>query len=196
MKKLLLTILVSLVCSNVASTSEFEWIKNQTQHSTANGLFHDDRFKDLLEKEIPKKNIYLGFSKKTKVPLIDSFLKVLGGPPNEITYLDNRAYMTTSACRPSSCDEKGFLFINTEEKFIIGLIRHFFIDDEETKSFDQGDFLIFSKTHKSFNEIPKVFIQSVENWIINGSSSNTSPNKVRFIGSDNKINEVENVFNN
>ena len=196
MKKILTIIFLGLLWGNVGSASEFEWIKNQTQHRMSNGLANDDKFKNLLEKEIPKKNIYLGMSKKTKDPLIDSFLKVLGGPPNEIIYLDDKNNITISACRSQSCDEKGFVFINTEKKFIIGLIRHFFIDDEETKSFDQGDFLIFSKTHKSFNEIPKVFIQSVENWIINGSSSNTPPNKVRFIGSDNKINEVENVFNN
>ena len=174
------------------NTSElYDWIKNQTQHITANGIFHDDRYKDLLENEIPKKNIYLGMSKKTKDPLIDSFLKVLGGPPNEIIYLNDKNYIIVSACRSQSCDEKGFVFINTEEKFIIGLIRHFFIDDEKTKSFDEGDFLIFSKTHKSFDEIPKVFIQSVENWIAN---STTSPNKVRFIGADNSIKEVENLF--
>jgi hypothetical protein len=174
------------------NTSElYDWIKNQTQHITANGIFHDDRYKDLLENEIPKKNIYLGMSKKTKDPLIDSFLKVLGGPPNEIIYLNDKNYIIVSACRSQSCDEKGFVFINTEEKFIIGLIRHFFIDDEKTKSFDEGDFLIFSKTHKSFDEIPKIFIQSVKNWIAN---STTSPNKVRFIGADNSIKEVENLF--
>ena len=55
--------------------------------------------------------------------------------------------------------------MNTEEKFTIGLIRHFFIGDEETKNWDEGDFLIFSKTHKSFDEIPKVFVQSVQDWI-------------------------------
>ena len=62
---------------------------------------------------------------------------------------------------------------------------------EETKNWDEGDFLIFSKTHKSFDEIPKIFIQSVKNWIAN---STTSPNKVRFIGADNSIKEVENLF--
>jgi len=105
--------------------------------------------------------------------------------------------MTTSACRYQSCTEKGFVFIDTEKKFTIGLIRHFFInDDKNEKSFDEGDFLIFSKTHNSFDEIPKFFIQSVEDWIVNRSHMNNPPYKVRFIGSDNKINEVENVFNN
>ena len=194
MKKLLTIVVLGLLWSNVGSTSEYEWIKNQTQHTTANDIFHDDRYKDLLENEIPKKNIYLGMSKKTKDPLIVSFLKVLGGPPNEIIYLNDKKNIIVSACRSRSCDEKGFVFINTEEKFIIGLIRHFFIGDEKTKNWDEGDFLIFSKTHKSFDEIPKAFIQSVENWIVKGSRSNTPPNKVRFIGSDNTIKEVENLF--
>ena len=86
--------------------------------------------------------------------------------------------------------------MNTEEKFTIGLIRHFDINNEENEnSSDEGDFLIFSKTHKSFDEIPKVFIQSVKNWI-NTSNRNNPPYKVRFIGSDNSIKEVENLFNN
>jgi hypothetical protein len=174
------------------NTSElYDWIKNQTEHVSANSMILDDRFTDLLEKEIPKNNISLGMSRGEKVPLIDSLLEVLYGAPGELIYSDDRTYMTTDACRYRSCMEKGFVFMNTEEKFTIGLIRQFFIGDEETKNWDEGDFLIFSKTHKSFDEIPKVFIQSVKNWIAN---STTSPNKVRFIGSDNTIKEVENLF--
>ena len=180
------------------NTSElYDWIKNQTEHVSANAMILDDRFTDLLETEIPNNNIYLGMSRGEKAPLIDSFLSVLGGPPDELIYSGDKTYMTTSACRYQSCTEKGFVFIDTEKKFTIGLIRHFFInDDKNEKSFDEGDFLIFSKTHNSFDEIPKFFIQSVEDWIVNRSHMNNPPYKVRFIGSDNKINEVENVFNN
>ena len=169
----------------------YDWIKNQTERVSANSIINDERFTDLLEKEIPKNNISLGMSRGEKVTLIDSLLEVLYGAPGELIYSDDRTYMTTDACRYQSCDEKGFVFMNTEEKFTIGLIRHFSIDGEETKNWDEGDFLIFSKTHKSFDEIPKVFIQSVKNWVAN---STTSPNKVRFIGADNSIKEVENLF--
>ena len=174
------------------NTSElYDWIKNQTERVSANSMILDDRFTDLLEKEIPKNNISLGMSRGEKVTLIDSLLEVLYGAPGELIYSDDRTYMTTDACRYRSCSEKGFVFMNTEEKFTIGLIRHFSIDGEDAKSLDEGDFLIFSKTHKSFDEIPKVFIQSVKNWIAN---STTSPNKVRFIGADSSIKEVENLF--
>ena len=84
-------------------------------------------------------------TKKILFSLIDSFLSVLGGPPDELIYSGDKTYMTTSACRHQSCTEKGFVFIDTEKKFTIGLIRHFFInDDKNEKSFDEGDFLIFS----------------------------------------------------
>ena len=155
------------------NTSElYDWIKNQTERVSANSMILDDRFTDLLEKEIPKNNISLGMSRGEKVPLIDSLLEVLYGAPGELIYSDDRTYMTTDACRYRSCSEKGFVFVNTEEKFTIGLIRHFFIVDE----------------------IPKFFIQSVKDWIVNRSFRNTPPNKVRFIGSDNTIKEVENLF--
>jgi hypothetical protein len=36
---------------------------------------------------------------------------------------------------------------------------------EYEKVSNEEDFLIFSKTHKSFDEIPKVFVQSVQDWI-------------------------------
>ena len=38
----------------------YDWIKNQTKHTSANSLMWDDKFNDLLDKEISKKVINLG----------------------------------------------------------------------------------------------------------------------------------------
>ena len=176
------------------NTSElYDWIKNQTQHVSANWMLRDDRFTDLLEKEIPKKDIDLGmgYDGGGKQPLINSLLEVLNGPPGELIYSDDRTYMTTDACRYRVCPLKGFVFMNTEEKFTIGLIRHFYFN--EVQEHDDGAYLIFSKSHKSFEEIPRVFIQKVKEWVFT-SHANKPPKIVRFIGADDKIIDVTSKY--
>ena len=96
--------------------------------------------------------------------------------------------MFTSACRRSSCDEKGFVFIDTKNKLTIGLIRHFFLN---SGTFSKGDFLIFSKSHKSFEEVPKIFIEKVKEW---SKKREINSNVVRFIGADDKIIDVTSKY--
>jgi hypothetical protein len=134
-------------------------------------------------------------SKGEKVPVLDSFLTVLGGPPNDIVYAENNRYMFTSACRHQSCDEKGLLFIDTQKKQTIGLVRHFFINGSKYNG--DADFLIFSKNHKSFDELPAMFTQMVKYWLstLDFYSSKALPRTVRFIGSDDKITDVTNNQN-
>ena len=55
------------------------------------------------------------------------------------------------------------------------------------------DFLIFSKNHKTFEEVPIIFIEMVKEWVTT-SHMNEPPSKVRFIGSDDKIVEITNKY--
>ena len=130
-------------------------------------------------------------SRGEKIPIFNSFFGVLGGPPGKVIYSDNNRYIFTSGCRHHSCDEKGVLFIDTQEKLTIGLIRHFYLGDSKWNG--KADFLIFSKNHKSFEEIPKVFIQMVKDWVIS-SHANKPPKIVRFIGADDKIIDVTSKY--
>jgi hypothetical protein len=168
----------------------YGWFKNQNEYTNANQLILNDSFEKFLTDNITSKKISLGMSRGEKVPVLDSFLTVLGGPPNEIVYAENNRYMFTSACRHQSCDEKGFLFIDTQKEQTIGLIRHFFINGSKFNG--DADFLIFSKNHKSFDELPTMFTQMVKYWLstLDFYSSEALPKTVRFIGSDNKIIDV------
>ena len=168
------------------STLNFEWIKKQKEITNTNQLVWDDKFIQLLEYNIPSISLYLGMSKRNKVPLLDNIQAVLGGPPDAIKYFNNRRYVVASACRAHSCPEKGLVFIDTKDKKIIGIIRHFFLNDLDSYSED-GNFLIFSKNHKTFNDIPKMFFEVVKEW---GKERELSPKKVRFVGADNKIIDV------
>ncbi len=173
----------------------YDWFKVNNKFDNVfdnvNQLIHKKNFVNFIEDNISSIKLSLGMSKGEKVPLIDSFYSVLGGPPGMVIYSDNSRYIFTSGCRQHSCDEKGVLFIDTQEKLTIGLIRHFYFN--EVREHNDGAYLIFSKSHKSFEEIPRVFIQMVKDWVIS-SHANKPPKIVRFIGADDKIIDVTSKY--
>jgi hypothetical protein len=171
---------------NIKNVS-YDWFKTHSKSLTANQLI-DEKVYDFLKNNISSKKLYLGMSRgKKEEPLINSFMKVMGGSPDDVIYIDDNRYIFTSACRHQSCGEKGVLFIDTQEKLTIGLIRHFFMG--EVREHDDGAFLIFSKKHKSFEEVPKIFIKMVKEWV-GTSNNNNPPGVVRFIGIDGEIIDV------
>ena len=175
---------------NIKNVS-YDWFKTHSKSLTANQLI-DEKVYDFLKNNISSKKLYLGMSRDKKAePLINSFMKVMGGSPDNVIYIDDNRYIFTSACRHQSCSEKGVLFIDTEKKNIIGLIRHNFINDTEFSS--EEDFLIFSKNHKTFGEVPVIFIEMVKEWVTT-SHMNGPPSKVRYIGSDDKIVDITNKY--
>ena len=110
----------------------------------------------------------------------------------DIQYLNNGKQVVVSGCVYKFCSQKGFIFIYKDN--FIGLIQH------ANEDYSAEDFLVFSKNHKNLVDLPDGFFDAVKDWI---NKTNTSygfdvikPATVRFLGSDNKINEVENVFNN
>ena len=175
---------------NIKNVS-YDWFKTHSKSLTANQLI-DEKVYDFLKNNISSKKLYLGMSRDKKAePLINSFMKVMGGSPDNVIYIDDNRYIFTSACRHQSCSEKGVLFIDTEKKNTIGLIRHNFINDTEFSS--EEDFLIFSKNHKTFGEVPVIFIEMVKEWVTT-SHMNGPPSKVRYIGSDDKIVDITNKY--
>ena len=194
MKKLLGILVLWLLWCNVGVADEkvtYDWLKVNNKFDNVNQLIHTKNFVNFIKDNITSKKLSLGMSKGEKIPIFNSFLGVLGGPPGKVIYSDNNRYIFTSGCRYQSCDEKGVLFIDTQEKLTIGLIRHFYLGDSKWNG--KADFLIFSKNHKSFDKIPKVFIQMVKGWVIS-SHANKPPKIVRFIGADDKIIDVTSKY--
>ena len=147
----------------------YKWIKNQTEHESANSLMWDkeERFKSLIKSEI--------FISET-----NTFLSNLMGPPNEIAYYEDRRYVATSACKAHECPAKAFVFFDTDKKFTVGLLRDY-----------DGDFRIYSKTHKKFKDLPIIFNQAVKDWM---KLEGITKKKVFFIGLDKSTVEVTNIF--
>ena len=125
--------------------------------------------------------------------LYQEFISVLLGPPNQIKYLEDRRYLVGDACMAHYCIAKGLFFIDTKEKHVIGVIRHFYtepFDLDKTRKKSE-DFLIFSKTHKKFENLPELFLESVDDWIKGADDFDLiKPQVIRFIGTDDKIIDV------
>ena len=188
MKKLCLYMFLGLLFCNVGFAN-FEWIKTG-KFSTTNSLTWEDKFLQMIKSNISSEKFYLGMSSNNKkISLFDNFLEVLRGPPNKIKYLENDRYIVASACRAHSCPEKGFVWIDTKEKLLIGLILHYFFEKEE--NLDDGYFLIFSKNYQTFDKLPEQFFISLKEWI---KEEKISPEKIRFIGTDDSIKEFPNTL--
>ena len=191
MKKLLSILLVGLLWCSISYAnleSNFEWLKKQKDISNTNQLYWESNFKDLIKENIPNENIYLGMTNKEEISyLYDNFIKVLGGPPNEIKYYKGNKYLVATACRHQSCNEKGLIWIDLENNNLVGLILHYFYKDEKYDG--NGNFLIFSNNYNSFKDIPEDFDVAVNEWIKDEKLKN--PSKRRFIGKNNKISYVD-----
>ncbi|MFC0167331.1 lysozyme inhibitor LprI family protein [Pseudoduganella danionis] len=101
--------LVFLLISDSASagpaTSPTAWLLQYEGKST-NQLIWDKRFVALVNSRVPP-------------ALSDNVAMALGGPPDPVVVEDHR-YVSMSACRPHSCTEKGFLWIDAETGMGIG----------------------------------------------------------------------------
>lgn len=113
--------------------------------------------------------------------LIYHLKQVLGGPSDEVKLIDDR-YLIFSGCRYQSCPEKGFLWIDTEDKKIIATINHYFF--EESEYISDSALTTFTNDFQSEDDLPNSFKTSLNNWL---SVIDVSPSNFYFIGSDNHI---------
>ena len=196
MKKLPLYIFLGLLwCSNAfTETSNFEWINNQTEFKTSADLcFKDDkdRFKKLLKSNITDRKYIFGDG-----TLYNHFEHAMCGPPKAIVYSEPKRFVFIRSCQAQYCIYKGLAFIDTKDKYVIGVVRHFYTEPFDVKIRKKSeDFLIFSKTHKKFENLPEFFFKSVDWWIKGAADYDPiNPQVVRFIGADDKIIDVTSKY--
>ena len=198
MKKLLSIIVLGLLWCNLSfaeETPSFEWVKNQTKFIDTMRLVGDDKqqFQKFIKSNMSTRQFF-DFKDET---LYQEFISVLLGPPNQIKYLEDNRYLVGDACMAHYCIAKGLFFIDTKEKHVIGVIRHFYtepFDLDKTRKKSE-DFLIFSKTHKKFENLPEFFFKSVDWWIKGAADYDPiNPQVVRFIGADDKIIDVTSKY--
>ena len=174
-------------------TSNFEWIKNQTEFETSADLcFKDDkdRFKKLLKSNIADRKYFTGGT------LYNHFEHAMCGPPKAIVYSIPKRFVFIRSCKAQYCLYKGLTFIDTKDKYVIGVVRHFYTEPFDVKIRKKSeDFLIFSKTHKKFENLPEFFFESVDWWIKKADDYDPiNPQVIRFIGADDKIIDVTSKY--
>ena len=198
MKKYLIYILFVLFWSSASYSRDlFEYLKSDQPPPLILG--HID-FDKALNKEVSDLSLYLGMSKNKK-PINETFFWTLrngSASHDEININDDR-YFIISGCRPHSCPEKGFLWIDKKNKIVLGAMIHYFIESKDNRNKD-GSLLIFSNKFTSYKEVPKKFKKDLNNWIsilTTWDFENNNPNKplrptvTRFINSDNKMEKIK-----
>ena len=179
----------------IDADTSYNWIKNQTEFNDTMHLVGDDKqqFQKFIKSNMSTRSFF-DFKDET---LYRRFISVLLGPPHKIRYLEDRRYLVGDACMAHYCIAKGLFFIDTKEKHVIGVIRHydtepFDLEKDQPKS---EDFLIFSKTHKKYEDLPELFFKSVDDWIKGADDYDPiNPQVIRFIGADDKIIDVTSKY--
>ena len=195
MKKLLGIVVLGLLLSgNAYAKTLFEYISSNHPPKLIVGY---DGFNEALNKEINDLNIYLGIGKGKK-PIHNSFNQLLinSDADGEIEFNDEN-YFIVSGCRPHSCPEKGFLWIDKTEEIVLAAMIHYFVDDK--KDTDNGYLLIISKKFTSYTDLPKKFNEDLNAWLLTRTTwdyvkndiKKLTPSVKRFINSENKIEIIE-----
>ena len=161
----------------------YNWLSSQNKYDNSNALYWDEDFQIYLKTAVNKIQLYLGINGKLpKSDLLDIFKKTLVGPPDDLKYSDNKRFLSISACKASECGNKGLLWVDTKDKKNIGVILHYFYQNNEFIS--KGNLLIFSKNFEEVTDLPNEFFDSLNQWKI---KNKISPDLVRFLNSKNEI---------
>ena len=198
MKKILTFLFINLIFISPSHSKDlFEYLKSVQPPQLILG--HID-FDKTLNKEISDLSIYLGMGKNKK-PVNETFFWTLrnGSASHDEININDDKYFIISGCRPRSCPEKGFLWIDKKNKIVLGAMIHYFIDSGDNRNED-GNLLIFSNKFNSYKKVPKKFKEDLNNWISILTSwdfENNNPDKplrptvTRFINSNNQIEKIK-----
>lgn len=133
------------------SVGQTAWLL-QYRDKSANELIWDRRTKRLVETRVPS-------------ALSRQVLSALGGPPDPVFVVADR-YVSTSACRPHSCIEKGFLWVDTHTGIGLGA---YYLDGE----------LLLGSNGMSRDRLPRPARLALINWL---DESDLRAASVAFVG--------------
>ena len=178
-------------CNEVRPFDDINWLLKQREFKTNQDLIYRDkehRFSNLIRSQVPDIQVpWADYPIRLGEELIESIIF-----EDDIQYLENGKQVVVSGCVYKFCSQKGFIFAYKDN--FIGLIQH------GSEEFDKEDFLVFSKKHKNLSDLPDDFFTAVKSWIKKTNSDYgfvvIEPMTVRFLGSDNKIKKVDNLFAN
>ena len=92
-----------------------------------------------------------------------------------------------SGCEYKNCTKKGLVFIDTKDDYVIALIRHQSYQPDKTDyAVESGDWLILSRAHDKYEDLPREFIDAVTEWrLVEGQAVGDDtmplPRIIRFV---------------
>ena len=135
---------------------------------------------DIVSFEVPDVKIDL-WDEGEKISLKEEVLASITHPVNfKIKQLDNNYKTSLKGCMYQYCSNKVFLLFGMD---VIGLLRAENINREE-------DWVFFSRYFDSYSDLPKNFFDEVLTW--QKENEIKTPNRIRFINDNNKIEEIQN----
>ncbi|MRW92313.1 DUF1311 domain-containing protein [Duganella sp. FT80W] len=145
---------LSMLFANAAAVAgQADWPLSYEGKST-NQFILDKRATQLVNSRLPS-------------ALSEQVLASLGGPPDAVL-IAQRRYVSVSACRPHSCDEKGFLWVDTQTGASLG-------------AYHVPDTLLLGSNSLSADHIPPQARAALIAWLDDHDLTTTS---VSFVGRD------------
>ena len=145
---------------------------------------------DIISFVVPDLEIDL-WEEGEKISLKEEVLASITHPVNfELKSLNDDLYdydTSLKGCMYQFCGQKVFILFDYN---VIGLIRAENISGNE-------DWVFFSRYYDSYSDLPKSFFDEVLNWQKEASAFENeikTPNRIRFINDDNKIEEIQNFI--
>ncbi|MBP5857459.1 hypothetical protein KAJ83_10605 [Marivibrio halodurans] len=166
-----LTLMMTLVSKNGSAGSQsnlefYDWVRHNVetnQYFNTNRLIWSDEIDVFLDRNITHHDpLYLGMTGENDAQNFEYHLRsVLGGAPDDIDITD-QSTIFFSACRSHSCDEKGFVWIDSaRDRQIFGIVSFFFNSDFFNR---EGYLVIHTDDYSSFEETPGSFKNRLNDW--------------------------------
>ena len=181
--------------------SDSKWFAVQTEFKDSKDLLNEDkdkRFEQYLRSSIVEMKSFIWGENNMDATVVDHLIGIFQRADGGYIISKDKKYVVISGCEYKNCTTKGLVFIDTEDDYLIALIRHLDYQPDKTDSSTQSDdWLILSMWHDKYEDLPKEFIDAVTKWRLVegqavGEDSLPLPRIIRFVGGFNKDIEVLN----
>ena len=169
-----------------------------------NGNSHADSLENWLNSfgfskpVVQNESFYFGISYDGKPSKLEENLNIL----LDSLYEENikGKYFVREGCKPHDCGNKGFLWIDSEEKVAIGVILHHSWEKLDFDNYIEDQIFIFSNFFKETTEFPEDFINYYLDWINRGGvnpdhyiAKKIKPSVYRFLNSESHLKKITNI---
>ena len=106
----------------------------------------------------------------------NTLIQGLGGSPDEIQFVENR-YIVATACRAHSCEEKGFVIIDSKTNDTAYALVHYSMDWSNKTGYNKNGYLTVFFKEDVLDDFKKLTMEKISVWqstFISGSYAHIS----------------------